>query len=183
MKSFDPRAYGDEVAALLALAGDGQRPMALQCGPTTNETARRLLTAKRTALFAGARFPEAALSGLLLYFDCWDDSHKVAQNLQTVEGSYWHAIVHRREPDDWNSNYWFQRVPQHPVFPALREAAAKAAQASDAGWKPGVTWDAAAFIKLCAEGRRKPGSPAERLAVEIQRLEWQLLFDYCASPR
>jgi len=44
-------------------------------------------------------------------------------------------------------------------------------------------WDALSFIDFCEESRRKPGSDSEKAALEIQRAEWQILFDYCARTR
>ena len=57
--------------------------------------------------FPRARVPEAALSGLYLYFSCWDEAHVIAQDLSSAEGSFWHGIVHRQEPDAENASYWF----------------------------------------------------------------------------
>jgi len=37
------------------------------------------------------------------------------------------------------------------------------------------------FIAFCARARREPGGDLERRALEVQRIEWQLLFDYCAA--
>jgi hypothetical protein len=133
---------------------------------------------KTGEVFGGARAPEAALAGLFLYFSCWEDAHGVAQNVQSTEGSYWHAIVHRQEPDAWNSGYWFRQVRRHPIFPALRAAAA------GIGVEFGKEWDPIAFIGFCEQARCQAGSDTERQALEVQRAEWQLLFDYCAStPR
>src|SRR5437763_722978 len=41
----------------------------------------------------------ACHAALWLYFDFFEESHAISQDLHTVEGSYWHAILHRREPD------------------------------------------------------------------------------------
>jgi hypothetical protein len=84
-------------------------------------------------------------------------------------------IVHRQEPDAGNAGYWFRQVGAHPVFPALRERAA------EIGVDFGPRSDPIAFINLCERARQEPGSDAERLALETQRAEWQLLFDYCAA--
>jgi hypothetical protein len=173
---FDPAAYGDEVSGILALDGNGQRLMPLALGRCSSEQARRRLeAAKATALFPASRAPEAALCGLYLYFSCVDEAHEIAQRIDTAEGSYWHGIVHRQEPDADNSRYWFQRAGAHPIFPSLRQAAA------EIGVTFGPQWDPFAFIDLCEKVRRQPGSAEEQRALEVQRAEWQLLFDYCAA--
>ena len=61
-------------------------------------------------LFPGAFSPEAALSGLYLYFCAYDQSHSISQDISSVEGSFWHGIMHRQEPDPGNAGYWFRRV-------------------------------------------------------------------------
>ena len=68
-------------------------------------------------------FGGATKSGLLLWNDALDDSHDISQGLSNNTGSYWHGIMHRREPDYSNAKYWFGRVGTHPIFPKLRERA------------------------------------------------------------
>src|SRR5260370_27756490 len=85
---FDLHAYGDEIAAILALDGNGERLMPLAGGTCSSAEARRLLKA--------SRLHPALLAGLYLYFSCWDEAHGVAQDLQTPEGSYCHSIGHRQ---------------------------------------------------------------------------------------
>jgi hypothetical protein len=41
----------------------------------------------------------ACRAALWLAFDFLDESHAVSQELDTPEGSYWHGLLHRREPD------------------------------------------------------------------------------------
>jgi len=182
--NFDPAAYGEEVAALLALDGNGRRLMPLALGKCSSEEARRRLgAASPRTLFPRARAPEAALSGVWLYFSCLEESHQVSQNIPTPEGSFWHGIMHRQEPDAGNSAYWFRRVGTHAIFAPLHEkAVALSAQYPDTGLEPAGRWDPFRFIDFCEQARRKLGSAVERLALEIQRAEWQLLFDYCARP-
>lgn len=123
--SFDPGAYGAGVRAILELEGGGERLMPLAHGACSSPAARDALKAAGAgSLFPHSRAPQAALAGLYLYFSCWDEAHEAAQNISSAEGSYWHAIVHRQEPDDWNSAYWFRQAGRHAIFPRLAEAAA-----------------------------------------------------------
>jgi hypothetical protein len=108
------------------------------------------------------------LAGLWLYCGQFDKSHGIAQDLNTPEGSYWHAILHRQEPDDWNSGYWFRRVGRHPIYERL------AIRAQRSGYGAGE-WDPEAFIRTCAEARREGGARAT-LAREIQHVEFELLL-------
>jgi hypothetical protein len=167
-------------AEILALAEDGERLMPLAEGSCCSTQALRRIQASKD-LFASARAPQAALAGLYLYFSCRDEAHEVAQSDSSADGSYWHAIVHRQEPDAGNSSYWFHRVGDHAVFPVLLERARSIEAAHpEAGLGFSNAWDPFAFIETCERARRQPGSEMERAALEIQRAEWQLLFDYCA---
>jgi hypothetical protein len=180
---FDPELYGERVSSILALDGGGQRLMPLALGTCSNQEAARQLR-KETArnLFPQAHAAEAAMAGLWLYFSCLDESHSVSQEIHTADGSFWHGIMHRQEPDAGNSAYWFRRVGKHPVFPALaEEASAILERHRDVKCRVDPGWDPFRFIDFCGEARSQGGA-MERAALEIQRAEWQLLFDFCARP-
>src|SRR6266536_2528685 len=134
---FDSKAYGEAVASILAFDGNGQRLMPLARGTCSSEEAlRRLKSANPTELFAGSHAPQAAMSGLYLYFSCLDESHSISQSLESAEGAFWHGIMHRQEPDAGNASYWFRRVGTHAIFPALREAAAQSGVDFGPRWDP-----------------------------------------------
>jgi hypothetical protein len=174
--SFDPQTYGSAVASILQIDGDGRRLMPLTAGAGGSGSARTMIRdAGARQLFPRSRAPEGAMAGLYFYFDCWKEAHETAQDIATPEGSYWHAMVHRQEPDAGNSGYWFRQVGAHAIYPALRDAAA------EIGIEVGRRWKPEAFIELCERARQSPGSELERQAREVQRAEWQLLFDYCAQ--
>jgi len=173
--TFDTAAYGPEVAALLALDGHGERPLPLvqrRCAPA--EARRRLQAATARELFPTSVCPEPAFAGLWLYFGGWAEAHDGVQDLPGREAAYWHAIVHRMEPDAWNAGYWFHQVGAHAIFGKLR------AEAVARGIDFGPRWDPFAFVEWCEEARRKPGGEGERQASAVQLIEWQLLFDFCA---
>jgi hypothetical protein len=39
----------------------------------------------------------------------WDSAHNIAQDIQSMDGSWVHAYLHRKEGDKWNANYWYKR--------------------------------------------------------------------------
>jgi hypothetical protein len=183
-KPFDPAAYGPKFAELLS--GDRCRPL----GPGQPDRAVRDALARLDAkqAFAGqsvadedmARLCEA---GLWLLHDYLDESHTISQGVHSPSGSYWHAIMHRREPDDSNSKYWFRRVDVHPVYEPLAQAARQSAERigtseASAYLTGGSGWDPFAFVDLCAAARRGH-APDEPLCREIQQRECELLWDYC----
>lgn len=182
---FDCKDYGGRVAEILALDQDGDRLIPLVSSGCSSKEARTLLIEQKAPdLFPAARAPEAALAGLWLYFSASHECHQIVQDLTSPEGSFWHGVVHRQEPDAGNASYWVRRVGLHPVFPELHERAEYiAARYPKAGFRAGAKWDPLAFIEFCEQARLEPGSQAEVAALEIQRAEWQLLFDYCARSR
>jgi hypothetical protein len=125
----------------------------------------------------------ALLAGLWLWFDWLDESHRISQGIDTPSGSYWHAIMHRREGDFGNSKYWLARCRSHPAMTALAAQAASVVNSFPAdksllrivmnGWNPD------AFVDLVETVHESPNDPRHRVAVSLQRLEWQTLFDHC----
>lgn len=178
---FNPAAYGPEVARVLEMDGSGQRLMPLTCAECTNAQARQILkTMDTTRLFPKVKDPAAAAAGLWLYFSCFEEAHELVSEPQTPEGELWHAILHRREPDSGNAAYWFRKAGVHPTFsPTARAADEVLKRLPDAEFRIGK-WDPFAFIAFCERAREQPSSTQEVAAMEIQRAEWQILFDYCA---
>jgi hypothetical protein len=183
MALFDPSRYGPLVAALLS------EPRLMPLGPgTPNETARKRLEGLTAeGLFPGqpvgdSDMAKACLAGLWLYNDFLDQSHQLSQSIETGVGSYWHGLMHRREPDFANARYWFRRVGNHPVFEELAAQARGIAGETDlpapARFLAGqTTWDPFAFIDLC-EASLVGNPQLEALCRRIQQQEWELLFEH-----
>ena len=125
--------------------------------------------------FRNCRMPAEAYAGLLLYAGFGTQSHSASQDLKSREGSYWHGIYHRMEPDDWNAKYWFRQVGPHEIGPSL------AAAARAAGWETGTNWDPSGFVEFASEARASHDRAKIEIAQAIQLLEWQLLFEFCAK--
>ena len=182
---FDPSIYGKEVAQILALDQDGLRLIPLVSGQCSSSEAKAILQgSKASELFPRALSAEAALAGLWLYFSCIDECHQIVQNLHSSEAHFWHAILHRQEPDSGNSAYWFRRAGSHPIFRDLcRMADEVVARQPVAEFRTGGKWDPFSFIMFCERARQQPHSAQKQAAIEIQLAEWQLLFDFCARPK
>jgi hypothetical protein len=171
---MQPSSYPPRITDLLA----EERLNPLDAG-TPNEAARPALAALTVReAFAPQTVRDedmarACLAGLWLYHDFLDESHRISQEIETPTGSYWHGLMHRREPDPSNAAYWFRRVGEHPVFERLgKEARALGLEL------PSSRWDPFAFIDLC-EKHRGTGGEEEMLLRRVQQREWELLFDFC----
>jgi hypothetical protein len=179
MKPFDPTAYAPAIAALL-------REPRLDAGQPSRDLRTELEKLASDSTFAPHRvrdrsMADACRAGLWLYHNFLDESHTISQELHTPTGSYWHALMHRREPDYDNAKYWFRRVGAHPVFDALRSAAAELAvdaPPSVAFLRTQAAWEPFAFVDLCAAALVGQ-SPCIDLCLQIQKREWELLFDWC----
>ena len=80
-----------------------------------------------------------------------------------------------RSPTLETPRYWFRQVGQHPIFPALAQRANGDRARAQAPWDPDR------IRRLLRESRRPARQRAERRALEIQQIEWELLFDYCCQ--
>jgi hypothetical protein len=183
MSGFDAQAYGPVVAGLLGRAGR----MPLDAGVPNAAAGERLRELAPADLFAGRPVlggdrAAACLSALWLRFGFLEDSHRLSQGIASPEGSFWHGIMHRREGDYANAKYWFNRVGDHPVYGRLGDAAREIAGMGDGPAARAVaartTWDPFAFIDLC-EVVVAAGKPDDLLWCQIQRAEWEILFDDC----
>ena len=74
--------------------------------------------------------PDAGLPPTLfaLWWDAkgdWAKAHVAVDELETQDGMAVHAYLHRKEGDDWNADYWYQRSGRkfrRPTLPAEWDA-------------------------------------------------------------
>lgn len=58
-----------------------------------------------------------------LWYDArgnWDRAHSIAQDLNTPDGAWVHAYLHRKEGDLWNARYWYERARRREAMDDLR---------------------------------------------------------------
>jgi hypothetical protein len=151
--------FSAEIDGILVAAS----PMPLGSGSPDAELSRRIagLNLEADKTIRDRASAQACVAGLWLRINELDKSHRISQELATPEGSYWHAIMHRREGDYGNSKYWLRRVGHHPVFAEMA-----------------TNWDPFAFVdRVEACVTRGAGNEAELR--ELQMREWDSLFEYC----
>ena len=103
---------------------------------------------------------DVAIGAMWLWHDFIDEAHKISQDNESPEGSWLHAIVHRREGDFSNSKYWYARC---------------ASLAQSAGGRE--------LVDLVASVHDKPNDPRYATASSQQRAEWRALFKHCVRSQ
>ncbi len=126
------------------------------------------------------------LAALWLWQDYLTESHELSQSVETATGSYWHAILHRREGDFSNAKYWYARAAGHPAYPSFANNAAVLLRDSPADkrllrlFSPDTA--GAALTDLAdAAHTLPPSDPRHRTAVSLQQLEFRTLFEFTVS--
>lgn len=180
--------FSIQTAEVPRLSPLGDSPRRILCPGGSSRLSDRLRTRIRN--LAGIAFPAnspdvtALRAGLFQWHDALDESHECSQSIEGQgkhrAGDYWHAIMHRREPDYGNSKYWFRAVGRHPIFDELGRKAKPLIAAAAPEWQARLLkdgWNPFAFVDLCenvADGRNEAWVT---LAEAIQELEMLLLLD------
>ncbi len=185
MRPMNLSHHDPAVRGLVERARAAGRPNALPFGAP--DTDARPALAALGDLWGGrsaraSQAARAAQAALWLLHDFMDECHGIAQDLDTPEGSYLHAIVHRREPDAGNARYWFSALGAHPIFPELladaREIAGPAPAPALRPLVEASTWRPERFVAL-ATGPE--AATTGKVLLAIQAREWDLLFDHVSG--
>ncbi|MEM1445800.1 MAG: hypothetical protein AAGF84_07090 [Planctomycetota bacterium] len=119
------------------------------------------------------------LAGLYLYLDDLDTAHGHAQNDATPTGSFWHAIVHRREGDFDNARYWYAKAAHHPAMSHIDLVGGGAGSGTDV-----AAYDPDAFVAQVRHAHEADDHNGTTPALmSTQRKEWKALFEWCAGRR
>jgi hypothetical protein len=49
----------------------------------------------------------------------WDEAHRLAQDVESPDGAWVHAYLHRKEGDVGNAGYWYRRAGKPPASGSL----------------------------------------------------------------
>lgn len=166
--------WGGCVAEAYALLSE--RAMPLTRSAPLADAVRLLQAHTPREFFPEASSPDTLMVGMWLGAGAWDKAHAIAQDLETTEGSYWHAIIHRQEPDASNAKYWFRRMGSHVIYEPLGAAAQEIDARHGGVLRLPERWDPARFVDICVSAS---GTPREQAAREVQQAEWKLLMGWC----
>jgi len=129
---------------------------------------------------------DCCLAGMWLWNGFLERSHDLSQNIDTPEGSWWHGIMHRREPDPGNAAYWFRRVGDHPLFSTLGDRVQKHAMqielTDEVQWLAHCTdWKPQQFIEACESARHHSNEAVCHVLRQVAAIEWHALFEHCQN--
>lgn len=162
----------------------------LDAGSPRSEVRGQLTALTAPSLFAPLAvtdrpMAECCVSALWLWHNYLDESHKICQEIETSAGSAWHGLMHRREGDFWNANYWFVRVKDRGLFSGVADEfkrlgydakklppnLSKLIESKD--WSPSdFTNEIQAILK-----RKEAGEL--QAALWVANAEWRALFRAC----
>jgi hypothetical protein len=154
--------------------------------PHLDMTPRSGLTSARQILVLNQKFESAntlsvATGILFLWHDHWDKAHEVAQADEgEPDHDFLHGIVHRREGDLSNANYWFRSAGSHPCFPSIAARVQPHVGSHPLGAKllRDGTWNPAGFVE--AVRQRKTAADNDFLRV-IQGLEMMTYYEWIVN--
>jgi hypothetical protein len=184
---LEPVFLSPLAVSILHAAGDAYQKLVVK--GATPEPAKKLLANVKPAqlLALPVKSPpdaSAMLGGLWLWHDALHECHEIVQDLIGPTGSFWHAIMHRREGDFSNAKYWYARCSDHR---ALRLVSAMARDVIGRDTKDksllhivAGEFNADAFVDLVEEIHADPADPRHAAAVRLQQMEWRALFNHCA---
>jgi len=133
---------------------------------------------------SNTRNVELIRTGAFWLYGFLEESHVISQGIHTVEGSYWHGLMHRSEGDFSNSMYWYRRVGRHAIFPDLLDAVKalrptrKSQEEVLKVFRSASEWEPQWLVDRCEETYHGRSNDFD-LIQQIAAIEYNLLMRYC----
>ncbi len=126
------------------------------------------------------------LAGLWLWHNFLHESHEISQAIETDAGSAWHGLMHRREGDFWNANYWFAKVRDRAPFAGVDDECRRLGSVDsllsipelDHLWQA-RPWSPASFTNEVERILIEKNPSHIAVALRLATAEWRALFRAC----
>ena len=122
--------------------------------------------------FAAARLIRSAV---LLWHDHLDESHTHSQDIRDRDGSFLHALMHRREPDYPNAKYWLRQTGKHEAFEEISNRSHAILVDSRLSHLANDQWDPFAVVDAVSNVGSDENESA--LLVRVQEIEFEVLLE------
>jgi hypothetical protein len=164
-------------------------PPDLGSDPRAGVLPEKVLNSKLSAILKSSSVANQELlrALILLWHDHCDSAHSIAQAIENPNGAYLHGIVHRREPDYWNSKYWFRQIGQHPALAIIGSRLRAEANSSPSPrdidrLTPSGLFDPMAMVDACEQSENAgPKAPERSWLRKVQQIESEVLLELFAA--
>lgn len=126
---------------------------------------------------------------LLLWHDYLEPAHQLAQDERTPEFNYFHAIIHRREGDFFNSRFWLRQVDDRHIalLNVAREVKQFLSEKGEIQLLEEVVkddgWDSLEFLEeVMKASKLERTSPQVKLLTQIQTIEFACWLKFLCLP-
>jgi hypothetical protein len=177
MPALDLLNAQDWDAELVQLIQSAPMP-GLDSGPNCSETSQKVGDYLLNRSLADSKMA----AGLWLLAGELERSHLISQSITDRDGSFWHAIMHRREGDFSNAKYWLRHASPHPLEPKLLSKIAEEGVRDRILMPVNDSPLADSFLCMIVDLVKQAERKDVKWRDSVQQIcwwEWQLLFEHC----
>ena len=118
-------------------------------------------------------------SALLLWHDHLEASHEISQCLNSKDGNFLHALMHRREPDFLNTKYWLNQTGQYKAYSEIAKRSKILLKEDSLPKLFTGEWNPYAMVDSVEHA--KPNTQTYKTLQKIQQIEMEIFIEtnYC----
>ena len=125
--------------------------------------------------FSGIQQQALIRSALLLWHDHLEASHKISQSISSKDGSFLHALMHRREPDYSNAKYWLNQTGPYKVYSEIAKRSKNLLKENSLSELFGPEWNP--YVMIDSVEKTKPNTQAYIALQKLQQIEMEIFIE------
>ena len=125
--------------------------------------------------FSGTEQQALIQSALLLWHDHLEASHEISQCLNSKDGSFLHALMHRRESDFPNAKYWINQTGQYRAYSEIAKRSKILLKENSLPNLLTGEWNPYAMVDSVEHA--KPNTQTYKTLQKIQQIEMEVLIE------